>query len=330
MISFLRFPLIVLIVCIHGNMFSCAGQPRICEFISYALAGVISRIAVPLLFLISGLLFFWNCDFSASTDKEKLKRRVKSLLIPYLIWNAAVLLFIIVPNPERLGASNDPLSILSAFIACNGSKGPISIQFWYIRDLMVMNLLSPIVYYSVSSRRFSNVVIILLLLIWIIIGRDSIGYFNPVSVTFYSLGAWIATKKTDLASLTEKMGRLPYAHPALIVLDILCKEAEFYPIIHNIVILFGMAFALRTAYCIVRQKDFKQNNFLVSSSFFVFAAHDPWCFSILRRAIGMIGFHGLSAYLSIIILSVYLSLAAYYVLSRFCQKIVMVLTGNRG
>lgn len=53
-------------------------------------------VAVPIFFIISGYLFFskleeWNSDIY----KNKIKRRVTSLMIPYLIWNLMPLLVVL-------------------------------------------------------------------------------------------------------------------------------------------------------------------------------------------------------------------------------------------
>ncbi len=48
----------------------------------------IARIAVPLFFLISGLLFFKEGDlFSVNLFINKIQRRIKSVAVPFLIWS---------------------------------------------------------------------------------------------------------------------------------------------------------------------------------------------------------------------------------------------------
>lgn len=53
------------------------------EFISQG----ITRIAVPLFFAISGYLFFLNLSGTWSEFKEKYRKRIKTLLLPYLFWS---------------------------------------------------------------------------------------------------------------------------------------------------------------------------------------------------------------------------------------------------
>lgn len=50
----------------------------------------VAHIAVPLFFAISGYLYFRNLSFENINDK--LRRRIKTLVFPYIIWNAIYLL----------------------------------------------------------------------------------------------------------------------------------------------------------------------------------------------------------------------------------------------
>src|SRR5690242_5496540 len=56
-------------------------------FIENFLSKGIARIAVPLFFTISGLLFYKHFEFTASGVLTKLKGRFKNLFIPYLFWS---------------------------------------------------------------------------------------------------------------------------------------------------------------------------------------------------------------------------------------------------
>ncbi|MDR1527495.1 MAG: acyltransferase family protein [Dysgonamonadaceae bacterium] len=103
-IEAMRFPLIMLVIFIHVRptswlpveiKFSDAGIYRILsEMISHNLGAI----AVPCFFLFSGFFFFykmkenWNFNFYLT----QLKKRFRTLLIPYLIWNLLMVLAIVV------------------------------------------------------------------------------------------------------------------------------------------------------------------------------------------------------------------------------------------
>ena len=89
-IQFLRLPLIVGVVFIH-TLNDSYGQFPVYDWTRYLVNDELAHIAVPLFFFMSGFLFFYRTDFSFATYKQKLIKRVHSLLIPYLLWNAEML-----------------------------------------------------------------------------------------------------------------------------------------------------------------------------------------------------------------------------------------------
>ena len=94
-ISFIRFPLIVGVVFIHSNMLVVNIQGTlirydrwpIVAFLMKLFSVVFADVCVPLFFFISGFLFFYKPDFTRGVYIDKLRKRVKTLLVPYLIWN---------------------------------------------------------------------------------------------------------------------------------------------------------------------------------------------------------------------------------------------------
>lgn len=102
-IDFLRFPLIVGVILIHTSPASLVVNGTYQDAISvypvystlYTLCSqILARLAVPIFFIISGFLFFYHTPvFDKSAYWSKLKKRARTLLVPYLLWNALVILF---------------------------------------------------------------------------------------------------------------------------------------------------------------------------------------------------------------------------------------------
>lgn len=100
-IMFLRFPLIVAVVFIHtnltdvminGTLLADEGQFPVHDVFRHVVTNELARIAVPLFFFISCFLFFYRSDFSFAVYGMKLKKRIRTLLVPYLFWNIVVFL----------------------------------------------------------------------------------------------------------------------------------------------------------------------------------------------------------------------------------------------
>ena len=108
-ISYLRFPLIVGVVLIHSNMLVVNIQGNmvrydqwpVTKFVMTLFSSVFADISVPLFFFISGFLFFYNTEFSKETYINKIKKRIRTLLVPYLIWNfVAFIILLIEVHPK--------------------------------------------------------------------------------------------------------------------------------------------------------------------------------------------------------------------------------------
>lgn len=100
-LDWLRFPMILLVVYIHyyGDNIPQTSIVGCCIYdsIRITISHVISRAAVPIFFLISGYYFFYNTDsFNYKIYIKKLRKRVNTILIPYLIWNGIFILQIVI------------------------------------------------------------------------------------------------------------------------------------------------------------------------------------------------------------------------------------------
>ena len=112
-----------------------------------------TRFVVPLYFIIAGALFFR--DYSQEKYIPKLRKRVKTLLIPYLMWNIIWMIFCIVTSYTFLSRffvgrekfEITPLNVLLSLIhhECNG-------HFWFVFDLLVFVVCSPVIDFLIRTR----------------------------------------------------------------------------------------------------------------------------------------------------------------------------------
>ncbi|PIE59043.1 MAG: hypothetical protein CSA33_00285 [Desulfobulbus propionicus] len=127
------------------------------EFISNGIA----RSAVPLFALISGFFFFREQKLHNIT--YLIFKKTKTILIPYTISGFMILLyydiqkFIVKGNFVYL---NDINSFLY-----NIFVHPISLQFWYLRDLIFLVILSPIIF--LFNNRMKLIVLTFSFVFWI-------------------------------------------------------------------------------------------------------------------------------------------------------------------
>lgn len=290
-ITFLRLPLIVAVVFIHtqlsnvnigGNLLVSEGQFPYHNILRHLISEEIARIAVPLFFFFSGFLFFYHTNFSFSTYKNKLRKRIHTLLIPYIFWNIVVLALFFLTQTflSSMTSGANKLIVdynLSDWLGVFWShreKMPICYQFWFIRDLMVVVLCSPIIYWLI--RNLKTLGIILLGILWCFGLWFPITGFSSAAFFFFSFGAWFAIHKHDFV-FDFKSLRLPFTwlYILIVIVDTLLWRNQITGLhfIHNIGIIVGLITIVTWTAHGIQKGKLKCSALLAGSSFFIYAYH---------------------------------------------------------
>ncbi|MEE0804670.1 MAG: acyltransferase [Prevotellamassilia sp.] len=334
-IAFLRFPLIIGVVMIHVWWISTKGceSPQLYEVTYYLFKQILARIAVPMFFMFSGFLLFNKCVcYTPKIYLQKIKSRIWTLLIPYLIWNLITIVF-------ENGLISNIDDFLRAFwnLRIEPMSGattptyPIAIQFWYIRDLMVLVLFSPVIYWLV--KKFNVGLIITLGILWIFNWWYPISGFCITAVFFFSLGSYFSIhKKSFIGKLKDYMPHLAVLYGALIVPILILHSSEWTPL-RRITILIGIAFTLSLTARMIQNGKWKVNKFISESSFFIFACHllgMPYAYWITSKIIPLNSAVCLVAmYFAMTIVLTLGGLVGYYIMKKYLPKITGFITGGR-
>ncbi|ABM03015.1 hypothetical protein Ping_1180 [Psychromonas ingrahamii 37] len=350
-LDIIRFPLIVGVIFIHaiGSSVKLKNSNTgieqigfISEFIQAFISNGLARIAVPLFFLISGYLFFLAFTWSLEKYQSKVKSRLRTLVIPFLFWNAiCILVFFIaqsIPSTSVFfSGSNQYIATYNVFDFFNNllglNKSPISYQFWFIRDLIVMVILAPLFLLILNNKNISTFVFACLFTLWFI-GFWPIYVPSLAAFFFFYAGAYFSNMKFDLFSIDRYGKVISSIYLIILVTDSLTKGEVYSSYIHKIGIVFGIMTALYLSKYAL-QSTVAKNVLLKLShySFFVFAVHEP-ILTILKKIIYKLivptsDLAVTSIYLSIPIAVILISLAAYKVLSMAIPKTLNIVTGGR-
>jgi surface polysaccharide O-acyltransferase-like enzyme len=351
-IDFLRFPLIVGVLFIHnttstvaipGAEFGNAENLPIFYICSNFFSQILGRVAVPLFFFISGFLFFQNIDgFTKQAWLGKLKNRGKTLLIPYLFWNiTAFIIYYIARNIPVLEDIWLEYRVTYTFQYVLESLGilqvlPLAGQFWFVHDLIVAVILTPAIYFFIRKAKIYGV--LLLGVLWFFSCWPSVVEVRAIrliTVFFFTAGAWFGSNKRNIV---DNMGKVKYwsytLYPLLVIADFLTQNYAANSFIHNAGIIVGIVFWVNLVAYLLRIGKVRVNRFLTSSSFFVFAIHDPFLLSKLRRALYMIlnpqsDWLITLLYFLIVLVVVFIALGLYYILRRFLPEFTAIITGGR-
>lgn len=201
----LSFIAILLIITIHNSAINQYNLPQdtltsITVFIRNFFSYNLGTVAVPFFFFISGVTLFRN--YRPSLYKQKITHRIKSLLIPYLIWNILGLLFAICYTYTPL---SNFISGREAFTPSvpNILEGiffyKYNYHFWFMYELIIFVLLAPL-FNLLLSRKWIGIISCIGFLCLCLVDYNIL-WFNPSFTIFYFLGCYIG--KYHLASFAK-------------------------------------------------------------------------------------------------------------------------------
>jgi succinoglycan biosynthesis protein ExoH len=159
---------------------------------------------VPLLSMVSGWLFFSFTDNARNQLLSRMGKRFKSLYIPLVLWNMlylAILWSVFAadshsPILEDINVDFETAGPLAYFNAVFGvTHHPIGFQFWFVRDLFVTALISPLLW--VMLTRAPLIGATALGLVWLS-GFDLWIFFRTDVVFFFYLGGFLRLYKLPL------------------------------------------------------------------------------------------------------------------------------------
>lgn len=292
-ISQLRLPLILLVTYAHSygavnSDYSLLAE----EWDSYAVlrllvSQTLVKVVVPVFFIISGYLFFCNVDeWDMRGYKAKLLRRVKTLLVPYVVWNLLMAF--------KLRTAS--LSVLWAFWHQAGKQidwfgfenmmtAPADMPLWFLRDLMVVTLMTPILY--ICLRRVGAWLIGVLTVVYLSgIGAFAVPGLSMYALYYFCLGAWLGIRKVSPVDASLRFEWVAYVlSAALGVAMLFAWPTSVFSSLMLAFRLTGSVAVFCIAYRLLSHTSYRIPQPLCRSSYFVYLAHYVLTLSFVDVAI---------------------------------------------
>lgn len=349
-IKAISFILMGLVVFLHAynlkvNFSSGTGviDQGINSFIQDFISQGLGRIAVPLFFTISGYLFFFNIK-KGSFDEfvSKYKKRAKTLLLPYFLWSIFGLLLYLGLQSFPISASfftNDlivhqsPLQLLSKL-----TINPIPYQFWFIRDLILLIIVSPILYRLIVDYKFIPVIIFFVA--WVF--NFSLVIFSIESLLFFALGAYLSIEKIKLQNTDiSRKQIIGIVTTWLIIVLIKTILMQLYPDLGRLIyllkkssIIVGIV-ALWLVYDLwAENKDISKTKVyhVFKYSFFLFAFHEPILTIFTKGFYHLLGLSEMSSLITYFLaplITIIISILVASSLRRLVPRFYYLVTGGR-
>lgn len=361
-IDLLRFPLALLVLFVH--IVPITQNPNTADFSIFSWHGVYNSIgllilnglaAVPIFFLISGYLFFANFrEWSWNGYQKKIKSRIRTLVIPYIIWNLLAFLLTVlniwVKGEDSWGFFHN--NLYNFLWDCNDWEhvqfswlpwetyltGPFDLPLWFLRDLIVIVFLSPVIYWFVKKTKIGGILLLFLAYMsnfWVTWhGFSILAYF------YFTLGAFFALNGNNMVFFARKY---KYVFFVLYIFSFSAyvyyykADTDMSGIFRQLFIVFAVFSALSVASLLVEKKIVLPNKLLVGSCFFIYAEHR--CGPIGLLGLIDVLFHKLipgESYMEDSFLLVFVPIftalmlvGMYWILKRYMPTIAGLLSGNR-
>jgi fucose 4-O-acetylase-like acetyltransferase len=361
---FWSFISMVLLVFVHGyNLNIRYMQPwtipgermSLTAFTEYFLDNGIFRFRIPMLFIISGYLYAMH---DHKPYKQRTNKRIRTLLVPYLIWSAVGISFTflleMIPAGRELVSNSHIVEIDNSRQLLHDYHWyellgrwvliPVPYQLWFIRVLLIYNIAYPAIHWCVLNPKARLVFFPIVILLWL--GTMGFIFFEGEGLLFFSLGVLI--QKTDFN--IESAGRWMRPHlwgTVFLVLTgiktLLAFKGQAYlgtaiiPILiimHKMVILSGLIFCWYGFDNLVRLCMSKRWFVWLSSfAFIIYVMHAPVVAYLIDPALEILrplpGTHIL-AFILLPVTIIIFAIGAGAVVRRVSPVLYNVLTGGRG
>lgn len=314
------------------------------SFIQTLISQGLTRIAVPVFFLISGYLFFITFNGRFDDFVIKCKKRIKSLLLPYLIWSIWGVLFYFIlqlfPQSKPFFIKGLVMNYTAAELLNTIFINPIPYQLWFVRDLMVLVVISPIIYWII--KYFRILPILLLFIVWLEIFKIDLFLFSNEAIFYFGLGGYIAICKSEI--MLKVRSQNYYWIFFVIWISLLISKTILYNsnyessslllILHKFSILTGVI-SVWSLYDISLINKLKPNKIMFDLSrysFFIYAFHEPMLMIIKKGLVYITGPSEIMATISylispIIIICISIVVGSY--IKKTTPKFYNLITGER-
>lgn len=284
----LRFPMIVLVTFAHSYGQVAEGFSLLTsewntyEFLKLLVSQTLVKVAMPVFFIMSGYLFFAHVDkWDVTTYKKKIWRRVKTLLIPYLIWNLLMAVKLKTFSWNIFWVFWCPAGIQTDWFGQEQlMTAPANMPLWFLRDLMVVSLLTPIIYILV--RKLGYWLMAVLTLLYLSGVCAFIPGLSAYSVYFFILGAFLSIRKSDLIESLKRFEWPAYGLSLVFVIAMLLtyNTSAF----SSIMLCFRLTGAI-AVFCLASRILTTTNRRLpimvCDSAYFIYLAHYVFFFSFI-------------------------------------------------
>lgn len=350
-IRILSFLLMAMICLIHGYNLNQGGwltlPPFWMSFLETFISDGICRSAVPLFFAVSGFLATKSVPekFSFIWYLQLLRKKVKTLLIPYLIVSLLGIVLVVglqlIPFTESFFVSYSLKNLSISDWITIFLISPVPYPIWFIRFLFIYFTIFPIIY--LSTKYLKLVYILFALYLWVSFAMQSklhISKMEAEGLFFFSLGLFIGIEKIDLTIKAIKSYWIVLFAGWLIWIAFRSQNLILHPFDHAANHYHLIGFTLLGVVVLWAGYDFLPKSFALQKwiaegsayTIGIFLFHEPVLTICKKLTIRFLGGHDWSFFISYFLspmLAFLIALVFSKMLSEKFPAVYSISTGNR-
>ena len=342
-IQVIKIILCVLVVFVHSfrddsliniQTFS-FNSSSIIYFIKDFVSHVICNCAVPGFFLISSVLLYkknfkWN---------ENIKKKIKSLLIPYILLNTFWILFYIVfqsiPQFSKYFSTESTIIAnwnltdwINAYLGIEGY--PLLYPLWFIKNLFILNLISPIIKKVCNKIPITFLTIIILAFIWNL--KIPFSILSTGSLLYFTIGYLIVNNNIHIDDLNKiNTNIMVFLYPFLCVLYYIVSNTIISRMLLLVIDIISLIIIFKT---ILKIKGNLLSKLILIApySFAIYLFHE-FSLTIFVKVCTIVipqnNIINLIEYFTLPFFTIIYCIILSIILKKFLPKLYCVLTGDR-
>ena len=309
-------------------------------FLQQFISHILGRCAVPLFFAISGFLYFRGVNNFLDIFM-KIKKRCKTLLIPYIISALILPMFYIgmsfLPAAGKFVNSYDIINHFSGKVSIilfqlyidSGQGAPLAFHLWFLRDLIVIVFLSPLIY--IVKEHINRYVLMFIMYLLVVTTEISL----PSSVFWFLGGNFFLEKLSEIEIGRSKILFMLFTYLMTGAFEILYPSGVW--IYLNIPLIILGLFSLWNLYNVIVDEPFDLNRYRCLSlscsyTFFIYLVHEP-ALNIVRKLLvlpfGHTSFSFAFSYLISPWIFATIAISIGCLMKKFLKPVYLILTGGR-
>ena len=263
--ALLRYPLALLVVYLHIDScpVSFGAIYDVDEPVFYLIkimVVILAQLAVPCFFIISGYLFFFKHKTLSIEDYVSvIRKKNRTLLIPYLVWNLLAVVYLKITQDITL------ISFYDIFVS------PANFPLWFLRNLIVLFWMYPLIL-AVFKMKWLGL-ILLLFIFYVSALFNLLHPYTYKSLFFFAVGGFWGVYGNGIIGRMSGLKKYLYSMTIILYFLYVFTLGNESVLLSNSYLIFGCVSLFLFVYNNVKKGRLSFYPLLGEASFFIYVSH---------------------------------------------------------